>query len=223
MISNNYKLYFHQLPTMERKCMELGINVETFLCSGISHMVVLDKQKMCPKLLAKASTLGLKVVSVDAVKKWLAEYMKVSPPHRRNPKHNSPPRPKRVVITQKPELVISDADKKYKPIFMKDTSIKYYPNYPCTGSPFGKASYKDSSDNNHKSKPTNRTTAHAANRKIFCENCHVTVTDLDEHLATLQHRKYARTNANFAELDEVIGDMTLGNLLSSSFKRRRIM
>ena len=229
----NYNLYFHNLPSLESRCKAAGIPVEPFLCSGVSHVVVLNKANLCPKLLSKITALGVKVVTARAVNKWLVDYNIVKK------QNSSPPKPKPAVpttstpvITQRADLVIEDEEKIYKPLFLVKTDVPFYPDYACTGSPWAKqmspgdrvrskpspVSRIPTTQSRTQSRPPTLTTQ----RKIFCENCRVSVTDLDAHLKTLQHRRYAENNKNFAELDEVIGDLTLQNLLSSSTKKRRL-
>ena len=228
----NYNLYFHNLPSLESRCKAAGIPVEPFLCSGVSHVVVLNKGNLCPRLLNKITALGVKIVTARAVNKWLVDYNIVK-------KHNSsPPKPKpsppaTPVVTQRADLVIQDDEKNYKPLFLTKIEVPFYADHPCSGSPWAK---QMSPEDRVRSKPSpvsratlqsrtqSRTNALLlpTQRKIFCENCRVSVTDLDAHLSTMQHRRYAEDKDNFAELDEVIGDLTLENMLSQSTKKRRV-
>ena len=69
----NYNLYFNNLPTLESRCKIAGIPVEPFFCSTVTHVVVFNKAKICPKLLTKIHTLGAKLISSVAVKTWLED------------------------------------------------------------------------------------------------------------------------------------------------------
>ena len=241
----NYNLYFHNLPTLESRCKTAGIPVEPFLCSAVSHVVVLNKASLCPKLLNKITSLGVKLVSSRAVNKWLVDYNIVKK------QNSSPPKPKPApavtpIITQRAALVVQDVEKAYKPQFLTKSEVPFYPDHACSGSPWAKnmspGDSKRAPTNTMQSRPSgyrpatqntipttqSRTQSRPnalllpTQRKIFCENCRVSVSDLDAHFKTIQHRRYAENNKNFAELDAVIGDLTLDNLFSASNKKRRV-
>ena len=241
---SNYNLYFNNLPGLESSCKSAGIPVSSFLCTGVSHVVVLSREKVCPRLLKKISTVDAKVITARAVNKWLVDY-KVAMEHN-SPTQNSTSSPQRSVlssplsstITQRAELVVTDTDHLYKPQFLAKVADSNFPSYSCSGSPWDRRNSpgqppKPSSNpqspcsTSKPASPSNKprtTVLQTLHRKIFCENCRVSVTDLDAHFTTLQHKKYAANNANFSDLDEVIGDSTLDNFMASqaSNKRRRI-
>ena len=209
-----YNLYFHlpahQLPALEQRCKSLKINVEPFLSSAVTHCVVLKKRTVCPKFAAKISSVGAKLISLDAVMKWMSDVKAKSPPKIAQ----TPVKPKidEPIIIQKPEVTITDVDRLYRPVYQLKDQVNFFPLYPCDGSPFAK--------NMCPRTEANAGPAISTHRKLFCENCRVTVKDLDEHLASLQHRQYAQKAANFEELDAVIGDLTLAALCGA--KRRRV-
>ena len=246
---SNYNLYFNNLPGLESRCRSAGIPVSDFLCAGVSHVVILNKEKLCPILQSKISKVGAKLMIARAVNKWLVDFNLVK-------RHNSPPQkssqvpatPPTCTVTQRAELVVSDVDHLYKPQFLTKVAVPSYPSYPCSGSPWDRRNSPGQSPRpTTATKPTatssfpkpNATSAapktaaasrttflHTLSRKVFCENCRVSVAaaDLDAHFATLQHRKFAATHSNFSALDEVIGEATLDNFLAcqASNKRRRV-
>ena len=230
---STYNLYFHNLPSLESRCSAAGIPLSPFLSATTSHVVVLNRNKLCPRLQATVTSLGVKVVSAAAVAKWLADCgNRLSPPPPQ--KKTSPPKAV-VQVTERQELVITDMELLYKPISMKSTAIPFDADVVSTGSPWA-APTRTRTPTNTRTPPTatstrvpstTRVQLLTTSRKIFCENCRVSVKDLDLHTSTLQHRRYAKKEENFAELDAVIGDLTLGNLLMSlggennSSKRRR--
>ena len=202
-----YNLYFHNLPTLESRCRAAGIPVEPFLCAGVSHVVVLNKSSICPKLLAKTSSLGVKLISAAAVSKWISDVAK------RQPSPPPTPKPAPPATTQRPELIILDSSMRYKPQYSSKISLPFYPDYPCTGSAWTRNNAPDPA-------PTQRTIARR--HKIYCENCRKTVSDLDAHLDTPQHREFAADDSNFADLDAVIGDLTLEKLLNVKKRRKMV-
>ena len=215
-----YNLYFHNLPTLEKRCIAAGIPVEPFLCAGVSHVVVLNKTSICPKLLAKTSTLGVKLISAAAVTKWMSDVAKrhPSPPPAATPKPATPkPAPKPQIQTvqiQRPELIIHDSSMCYKPQYATKISVPFFPDYPCTGSAWARNNAPDPAPG------TQRTLARR--QKVYCENCRVTVSDLDAHLDTKQHQDFAGNDSNFADLDAVIGELTLDKLLNVKKRRKMV-
>ena len=230
---SNYKLYFDNLPSLEKRCQSAGIGVEPFLCAGVSHVVVLNKMNLCPNILSKITSLKAKVITARAVNKWLNDYNIIrrrnSPPPKTTAKEPVLPAEK-PMMTHRADLVVSDSEKIYKPQFLQKVDVPFHPDFACNGSPWAMNMYPDQrtktttlNQQHQPSRTKSRTTTLQQSRKIFCENCRVSVTDLDEHVATLQHRRYAENNKNFAMLDAVIGDMTLENLLSQCNKKRKIL
>lgn len=229
----NYHLYFHNLPTLESRCRSAGIPVEAFLCTGVSHVVVLNKSNLCPQIQTKITSLGVKVVTSKAVHKWLQDYNVLKRQNSPPPAALRPVSSPTPLITQRAELVVADLKKTYKPQYLNKVNVAFYPDHCCTGSPWAKQNAPGTIPRPtppsriptlNSRLPSNRVTA---SRKIYCENCMVSVTDLDEHLQTMQHKRYARNDKNFAELDEVIGELTLDNLLKGDSllpdtKRRRV-
>ena len=151
--------------------------------------------------LQKISTVDAKVITARAVNKWLVDY-KVAMEHN-SPPQNSTSSPQRSVlssplsstITQRAELVVSDTDRLYKPQFLAKVADSNFPSYSCSGSPWDRRNSpgqppKPSSNpqspcsTSKPASPSNkpRTVLQTLHRKIFCENCRVSVTDLDAHL-----------------------------------------
>ena len=207
-----YNLYFHNLPSLESRCTTLGIKCEPFLSTSTTHCVVLSKRKTCPKLLSKVTAVQAKLITASACMKWMSDIKSRSPPIRHKPSsHVISTKPEIPLPTKKPDIIITDCTKSYRPVYQAKDDITIYPHYPCDGSPFAKnmapLAEADSAP-----------PLLAANRKMFCENCGVSVKGLQAHLATLQHRRYAYKSDNFSEIDAVIGDLTLDSLFGN--KRR---
>ena len=223
---NNYKLYFDNLPALESMCQAAGVVVEPFLCAGVSHVVVTNKLKVCPNIQSKVHSLNIKVITARAVHKWLIDYNIVKKRNSSPPKVVAPTSPEKPVVTQRVAMVVADSKNMYKPQFIAKVDVPFYPDHACNGSAWamqmcpGQQTQSKTTTVLHQSK--SRTATLQQSRKLFCENCRVSVTDLDEHLATLQHLRYANNCKNFAQLDAVIGDLTLENMLSQCNKRRKV-
>jgi len=211
-----YNLYFHNLPSLEARCSTLGIKCEPFLSTSTTHCVVLSKRKTCSKLISKISAVQAKLISASACIKWMSDLQARSPPLRPKPSTPvKPTKPEIILPTEKPDIVITDFNKAYKPVYQVKDQVQLYPLHPCDGSPFAKNMTPLAEVDSGSTPPLL-----AANRKMFCENCGVSVRDLDEHLGTLQHRRYAYKSSNFSEIDAVIGDLTLESLFGN--KRRKL-
>ena len=208
-----YNLYFHNLPSLESRCTTLGIKCEPFLSTSTTHCVVLSKIKTCPKLLSKVTAVQAKLITASACIKWMSDIKAKSPPLRPKPSATLKPTKQEAPLpTIKPDIIITDFAKSYRPVYQAKDDVTIYPHYPCDGSPFAKNMAPLAEAD---SAPPQL----AANRKMFCENCGVSVKDLQEHLGTLQHRRFAYKSTNFSEIDAVIGDLTLDSLFGN--KRRK--
>lgn len=211
---DSYTLYLSGVPSLEKMCLEVGVKVEHFLNLDVTHIVVINSNTPSPAIQAKAELIGAKVISAAAVMRWLRDIRKNSPPRCGGKTVEDDTSSTKANSVVKPELLITDEDERYRPLYSQKCEVPIYLDYPCNGSPFFKKRY-----NANKIRKLNLTVKQRTIRKK-CEPCGVIADNLEEHLASEMHQRYSQNENNFKEIDTLMADCGLDALLGT--KRRKL-
>ena len=188
---NKCCLYLDNIPSLEEECRRKGVRVEPNLNFNVTHIVVENSLNPPQHVQDDAKKFGIKIVSYGLIKTLISGMkikVQMSPLKSRN--------------SVKPLLVVSDCDRKYRPLFFNQCHIPCQIDVLDSGSPF-------QDDTNAASKKLCK-----KKRLQYCEHCGVIVTNINEHVDSEMHIKHSRRADNFTELDCLMMELSLEHLLA---------
>ncbi|KAF7648775.1 hypothetical protein LDENG_00152160 [Lucifuga dentata] len=224
-----------QRPGAPRPTQACGSRGKALLEKAIRN----KEQLQASSVLANARSWGVKILYVDDVLLYLKQFTResFSAKHKRTErpysKHQASPVVKASAL-RSPYLKVEDASRKYKPLHMQSVTFPAL-CYSSQFSPFespppleklteqeDKTREKNQAANSIQDKSQTTLSCNPSpwrpRRKNlgYCECCHQSFTNLEEHLQSDQHRQFVLDSSSYSVIDQLVTEMFQGSMLDPS-------
>ncbi|XP_077981980.1 uncharacterized protein LOC144436987 [Glandiceps talaboti] len=141
-------------------------------------------------VLSNAKAWGVKIVTLDVLKSWISIAKKA-----------------KITVLRGAYIKVEDDDCLYRPSFRQFVK-KRWPSLSITKQKHRRRSHRRCVDREDVSKTAPGTEIHDDSRQEgYCECCQVRYNDLNMHVQTPSHQKYAKREDNYMAVDAITNDM----------------
>ncbi|XP_054899072.1 protein DBF4 homolog B [Poeciliopsis prolifica] len=215
-----------KLPSVNPRLMACGSRGKALLEKAMCN----NELQQRSSVLSNARSWGVKILYVDDLLLYLKHLSRES--FSTKPKRPEKSSTKQSVTAVKatalraPYLKIEDANRKYKPLHMQSVafpSLYFLGRFSPFESPppplFGQGNDKkreNKVENNSKKKSPTQLSCNPSpwrpRRKdaSYCECCHETFANLEEHLQSDAHRSFVLDPSNYKSVDQIVAEMLPG-------------